>query len=624
MKVAGVKAAASTVGQNSAFDYEPPEDMQLPFSVDVMRRMFAYMRPYAGKRNWLIFLVLARAFQTPLLAWIVWHKVMAVAIPRGDWRSTAIWVGVFVAVELVTEYMFIFRNRFALQLGEAIVHDLRNDIQGHLMRMPLGFFQRTKVGRLISRMTSDVDLVRTGVQDVVFVSIVQLGSFVTGAFLMAYYDWELFLVVLLMAPLLWTLVRYFKTKLLVANQKVQETYSRVTAQLVESVNGIRVIQGFVRQDFNGGLFGQLIEDHSKNNMEVSRRAGTFQQLLEFNTQLFISILLVVGGYRALHGSMSIETLVTFMGIAGLMFGPIPVLGNQYNNLLTSMAGAQRVFHLLDTKPDWVDAPDAKVLPPIEGCVRFENVTFEYVPGHPVLHGIDFVAEPGQTVALVGHTGSGKSSIIKLVSKLHLPTSGRVTFDDHDVLAITAASLRAQMGSVPQDNFLFAGTVMENIRVGRRNATDAEVIRATTALDVRDLIEELPKGFETEVGEKGGNLSLGQRQIVCFARAMLANPRIIILDEATSSVDSVTEARLQTALSKLLAGRTSFVIAHRLSTIRHADMILVLDHGRIVERGTHVELCERDGVYAALYRQFIGGLGEPLGVSPLRESHSALV
>jgi len=279
-----------------------------------------------------------------------------------------------------------------------------------------------------------------------------------------------------------------------------------------------------------------------------------------------------------------------------------------------MAGAERVFGLLDTVPEWTDAPDARELPPLAGRVEFRHVGFAYQPERPVLHDLSFVAEPGQTVALVGFTGSGKSSIVNLVAKLYLAQAGEILLDGHEIKSVTGLSLHRQIASVTQDNFLFAGSVLENIRLARPSASDDDVRAAARALDISDVIEDLPQGFLTEIGEKGAGLSLGQRQVVCFVRAMLADPRILILDEATSSVDSVTESRLQHALMKLLQGRTSFVVAHRLSTIRHADLVLVLDHGRIVESGNHRQLLALGGRYARMYAQFASSV--ELGPVPL--------
>jgi ATP-binding cassette subfamily B protein len=272
--------------------------------------------------------------------------------------------------------------------------------------------------------------------------------------------------------------------------------------------------------------------------------------------------------------------------------------------MTAMAGAERVFALLDTQPDWSDPPDATELPLIAGCVEFQRVTFGYEPDRPVLCDLSFVAEPGQTIALVGHTGSGKTTMINLIAKFYLPNAGSVRIDGHDLRTVSGLSLHRQMGIVLQQNFLFHSTVADNIRVGRPAASDEEVIEAVRRLDCLDLLGDLPDGFQTNVGERGVTLSSGQRQLICFARALLADPRILILDEATSSIDTQTEARLQAALAILLRGRTSFIVAHRLSTIRNADQVLVLDHGRLVEHGRHESLLAADGVYAALYRRFI--------------------
>jgi ATP-binding cassette subfamily B protein len=576
---------------------------QRPLDISIVRRLLRYTTPYARKRNFLFLLTSMRAIQLPMMGWIP-AAIISGPIAHHDPKGTMEGVVGFFCAVLFTDICFHFRIRFALELGESIVRDLRNQIYRHLLTMPMSFYGRTKLGRLISRVTSDVDVVRVAVQDVTFVSVVQAGTMVVTGSLMIYYDWLLFLVVLTMVPVLWKLVRHFRIKLSAAYRNTQESFSRVTATLAESVTGIRVTQGFVRQDINGGLFRTLIFNHSQSNMDVVRNSAVFLPMLEFNGQLFISILLVVGGYQTLHGDIGLKTLIMFFFLANYFFNAIPVLGNQYNQALAAMAGAERVFDLLDAKPDWSDAPGAKPLTTIEGRVELRHVGFAYKADTMVLSDINFVAEPGQTIALVGHTGSGKTSIINLIAKFYLPTKGELFIDGHEIRDIDGTSLHQQMGNVMQNNFLFSGTVMENIRLGRPGATDDDIVNAARSLDVLDLIEDLPKGFATPVGERGSGLSLGQRQVICFTRAMLADPRIIILDEATSSIDAITESRLQKALQALLAGRTSFVIAHRLSTIRHADQVLVLDHGRIVERGTHAQLLLHKGVYANLYRQFV--------------------
>ena len=580
----------------------PPSAEQRPLDFGIVRRLYEYTRPHARLRNKLVLMVILRSLQLPAVTWAT-AAIISGPVAHQDAAGTLRGVLELLAFAAFTELCFVYRSRFALELGEAVVHDLRNDIFATLLRMPIAFFKRTPIGRLLGRVTSDVDVVRIGVQDVAFVSAVQLGNFLVSAALMLFYDWQLFLVVLVMAPILWKIVRHFRTALSRAYRAQQESFSRVTAQLAESVTGIREIQGFVRQSLNGEIFAELIRDHSRFNYGAAKQSAVFQPLLELNGQLFLAILLVVGGYQALGHHVPLTALIQFLFLSNAFFGAIPMLGTQYNQSLTAMAGAERVFRLLDREPDWVDEPTAVALPELSGRVEFHQVSFAYEPGRPVLSAVSFAAEPGQTVALVGHTGGGKTTIMSLVAKLYLPTSGRVMVDGHDLAQATSASLHRQIASVTQENFLFTGTIRDNLRLGKPDATDAEMRDAAHALDVLDLIVDLPLGFDTPVGERGSGLSLGQRQIVCFLRAMLAGPRILLLDEATSSVDPVTEARVQEALDRLLAGRTSFVVAHRLSTIRHADLVLVLDSGRIVERGSHRELLRQGGRYAELYREF---------------------
>jgi ATP-binding cassette subfamily B protein len=579
------------------------EPAQRPLDFAIMRRLYDCTRPYGRLRSLLLVLVILRSIQLPIIAWLM-ASVISGPIAAHDTPGIVRGVLAFLAWTAVTAYCFVFRSRLALELGERVVSDMRHQIYEHLLRLPISFFKRTEVGRLIGRVVHDVDAVRLGVQDVFFVSVVQVGSMLISAGLMAYYDWSLFLVVLAMAPGLWAITRHFRKKSSVAFRARSESFARVTSSLAESVNGIREIQSFARQEHNARSFARLIDEHAQLNMHSHRLGAVFQPVLTFNGQLFLALLLVLGGYQVLGGGVGLEALIQFLFLSTSFFNGIPIVGDQYNQALTAMAGAERVFRLLDIRPDWKDRAGARDFGRIEGRVEFANVSFEYDPGRPVLHEIDFVAAPGQAVALVGHTGSGKSTIANLIAKLYLASAGRVSIDGHDLLEMTGTSLHRQIACVTQQNFLFSGSVLDNIRLGRPEASREEVLAALEHLGVTDIILSLPAGLDSMVGERGVGLSLGQRQIVCFARAMLADPRVVILDEATSSVDSVTEARVQAALFRLLAGRTSFVVAHRLSTIVHADQVLVLDQGRIIERGTHMELLGRGGVYSGLYREFV--------------------
>lgn len=587
------------------------EERMRPLEFGLIKRIFSYTNKYRLRRNFLIFFVISRAMQLPMLAWaigeVIGGPITDLSRTGANFQQSGLFWGVvgYFALAALTNIFFHFRQRLALELGESVVCDLRNEVYQHLQRMSMSFYNRTKLGRIISRMTSDIESVRAGVQDVFFVSIVQGGQMIGAAVLMIYYNWRLFTVILAMAPILYFINRHFRQRLSKATREVQESMSRVTSTLAESVNGIRVTQGFSRQDTNAGLFRELVDEHSRYNMAVAKSSSLLNPLLEMNGQFFIAILLFLGGLQVFSANSSVDVgdLVRFFFLANLFFAPLLVLGNQYNQSLVAMAGAERVFGLLDSKPDWEDDPEAENIQSMEGRVEYKNVFFQYEPSKPVLHDISFTANPGESVALVGHTGSGKSSIINLLAKFYLPIGGEVLIDGKNIEKITSDSLHRHMGIVLQQNFLFTGSITENIRFGRPEATDAEVVQSVQDLDCLDIITSLPDGFDTEVGERGASLSLGQRQLICFARAMLADPRILILDEATSSIDTMTEAKLQRALERLLEGRTSFVVAHRLSTIRHVDKVIVLDHGRIKEMGTHRELLELEGIYSSLYKQF---------------------
>lgn len=578
---------------------------QAPLSFRLIRRLLGYLRPYPTRTLWLLVCVLARGIQLPVLAWAIGAIIngpIAHRDPSGLMRAA---LG-FLAFAFFTEFTFHFRVKLAQQLGEQVVHDIRRDLFKHWLRLTMSYFQSRPVGRLISRLTGDAENVRVGVQNVLFVSLVQCGQMLGCAVLMAFTDLTLFLCALGIAPLVWLINVMFRRKLSSAYRAQSDSFSRISATMAESVSGVRVTQSFSRQEINDELFHDLVADHARYNFQAAKAGGQFVPLLELCSQAFLAALLLFGGWRALRPevAMPIGTVIQFFFLAGLFFQPITVLGQLFNEALTAMAGAEKLFHVLDTQPAWQDHANALRPERLRGAVEFRDVVFEYQPGRAALRGVSFKVEPGTCVALVGHTGSGKTTLAGLIAKFHLPTSGTVLLDNTDITALHSDAIHHSLGLVPQQNFLFLGTVLDNIRVVRPDSTREEVIEALRQLNCLDVIAAIPNGLEAQVGEHGAGLSLGQRQMICFARALLAKPALLILDEATSAVDPLTEQRTQQALEVLLQGRTSFIVAHRLSTIRRADLVLVLDQGQIVERGTPEELIARGGVFASLWSKSV--------------------
>ncbi|MDQ4075584.1 MAG: ABC transporter ATP-binding protein/permease, partial [Chloroflexota bacterium] len=418
-----------------------------------------------------------------------------------------------------------------------------------------------------------------------------------GMFLL---NWQLAIAAFLMIPVMYVTTRVFSRRARAAFRVTRETIGDVSTNLQEDISGVREAQAFNRTAQNVERFEQANAANRDANVRAGGVTAAFSPAIDVLSTIATAIVAGVGGWLAFNGVVTVGVVVAFLAYADRFYRPVQQIAALYTQMQAALAASERIFELLDTAPELTDRPGAESLPPLEGHVRFEHVDFGYEPGTLVLEDVDFVAAPGQTVALVGPTGAGKTTLVNLIGRFYDVTDGCILIDGHDIRDVTRSSLRRQIAVVPQDAFLFAGTVADNIRYGNRDATVEDVIEAAKAAHVHDFIIALPEGYETKLGERGGNLSQGQRQLLAIARALLANPRLLILDEATASVDTRTERLIQGALEKLLAGRTAIVIAHRLSTIRHADKILVLQDGHIVERGTHEELLAQAQLYSEFY------------------------
>jgi ATP-binding cassette subfamily B protein len=583
---------------------------QKPLNWAMLRRLAAYARPYTK-----YYVLTLSGTVLGVMSQLLGPKLIQLGIDRYlthiTSRSDAM-RGIFIIsaiylINLVLGWgLQVLRVRSSIRVGQGIMNYLRLEVFRHIQRLSLSYFDKTHQGRIISRADSDIDMMDQvltwGGNQLLASALTLIGVLVV----MVQFDWRLCLAVSIVLPPLATATYLFQKFIMRAHRHVRRQSSRLTASLAENISGVRVVQSMGRESENLERYEDLSRDLTLRNYDVARIFHTFMPTLGLVSGIGITIVLGYGGSLVMRHQVTVGELTAFIFYVGMFFGPVQMMGDLYNNILSAGASLERIFQLLDTRPQVIDRPRSTPLPPINGQVRFENVSFRYESTKDdrwILEDIDFLAEAGQTVALVGHTGSGKTSIISLLARFYEPQFGRILVDGRNVAETTIESLHRQLGIVTQENFLFTGTILHNLKFGRPEATDEEVYAAARALGTDDLIRHMKDGYETTVGERGGNLSAGERQLLCITRAWVARPRILILDEATSAVDPKSEALIQGALDILLQGRTTFVIAHRLSTVRKASLILVLQQGRIVERGTHASLIAAGGVYAGLHEEF---------------------
>jgi ATP-binding cassette subfamily B multidrug efflux pump len=564
-----------------------------------VRRLFGFLRPY-WRALGVVALLAVFGTLGSLLGPILLGKAIDQTIATGDRPGLLRIVLLMLAVYLGSGIAGVIQGLIMVRIGQRFVASLRARLFGHIQMLSMAYHDRHRVGDLMSRVSNDTDAINqalsNGLTDFAG-NILLLGGIMVSMFLL---NWQLAIGTLLVLLLMLCLTVKITQISRKAFRSVQRDLGNLNSEMEESISGLRVVKAFAHEDLT---FDQFVEFNA-----AYRRSGTRADIITsalgpmFSTMsmLTITVTALLGGWLALHGRVEVGVIATFVVYIRNFFTPMRAIAMLYNQLQSALAGAERIFFVIDAQPTVVDAPDAQPLPKIEGAVKFDHVSFAYNPGHLVLMDISLEAKPGQTIALVGPTGAGKTTIVNLLSRFYDVSEGAILVDGKDLRSVQQTSIRAQLGIVLQDTFLFSGTVMDNIRYGRLSATDDEVIAAARLANADRFIRHLPRGYQTPVSEQGNNFSEGQRQLLAIARAVLADPRILILDEATSSVDTRTEIQIQEALLRLLEGRTAFVIAHRLSTIRKADLVLVVNDHRIIERGTHEELLAQKGFYYNLY------------------------
>lgn len=581
--------------------YDIDEVMEDKFDINQLKRLFTYVRPYKGQLALALFLMLSSSALTMLFPTFI-MKIMDEYIPAGNIHAIVQITIITVVIILYSCICIRWKIRITSRIGQEIVHQLRSDIFCHLQELPFSYYDERPHGKIQVRVVNYVNSLSDLLSNGIINTITDMCNLIFILIFMLTLHVRLTLICLCGLPILAAVIIAVKKKQRSAWQIQSNKQSNLTAYIAESINGIRVTQSFVRENENTSIFNRLSGNYRDAWMRAVKYNFLMWPCIDSISTVTTAIIYVVG-ISWISGELygvTVGVLIAFSSYISRFWEPINTLASFYNSLLTAIAYLERIFETIDEPVNVKDAPDAVPMPPIKGEVSFQNVCFSYEDGVQILNNVNFTAKPGDTYAIVGPTGAGKSTIVNLISRFYNVDSGTITIDGTDISKVTLSSLRKQMGIMMQDSFIFSGTIMDNIRYGNLNATDEEVIAAAKTVCAHDFIMDMEDGYQTQVNERGSRLSAGQRQLISFARALLENPAILILDEATSSIDTETEILLQKGLNKLLEGRTSFIIAHRLSTIKNANCIMYVDKGNILEKGAHEELLAKHGEYYKLF------------------------
>lgn len=581
--------------------YDIDETLESEFSLEQLKRLYSYIKPHKKELNFTIALMIlssALGMVTPRIL----MKIMDDYIPAKDLRSIVILCMALFLINIIITVILRLKITITSNLGQGIIHEIRSDIFTHLQELPFFYYDDRPHGKILVRVVNYVNSLSDLLSNGIVNTITDLFSLIFIIAFMLSINLRLTLICLAGLPVLMILIFIIKKKQRVAWQISSNKSSNLNAYIAESMNGIRVTQSFVREEKNIEIFNNLSSNYSTAWMDAVKYNFLLWPAIDNISVVTTSAIYVLGIAWLDQGvkGITVGALVAFTGYIGRFWAPINTLASFYNSLLTAISYLERIFETIDEPVLVKDMEGARDIPQIEGDVEFKNVTFCYEDNIKILDNISFKVSQGESYAIVGPTGAGKTTIINLISRFYNLDSGEILIDGHDISKVTIRSLRSQMGVMLQDSFIFSGTIMDNIRYGNMEATDAQVVKAAKTVCAHDFIMDLEDGYDTMVNERGSRLSTGQRQLISFARALLADPKILILDEATSSIDTETEVLLQEGLKKLLKNRTSFIIAHRLSTIKNSSCIMYVDKGKIQEMGTHEELMEKKGFYYDLY------------------------